>query len=249
MMASSLDAAPMGISPMGIPPVRSSPVLSPIAVDDEDLITLLSLNLGGRDVAVAAWSNMSLSEKRSLRDQAVRIAVMAQGAELEGLSLSPDVMRTLRWGAYSFLADAWEKKIAFETDLSEATLRSFYEANRQRYMDSGAVRYRNVVYQASQQDVASRVKTGLKNTPLSQVKNCVTVGWTEFDSIDPFLVDALRISPVGVVMGPIGTPAGYVLYEVLERRKEGPIPFEKCESRVREDMMRAAIMERLEKLE
>jgi hypothetical protein len=121
---------PAGASPSGVSHV---PALS--AVDDDDLITLLSLNLGGRDVAVAAWSNMNPFEKQTLRDQAVRIAIMAQAAERDGLSSSPDVARTLRWGAYSFLASAWEKKISSETDLSENAVRSFYEANRQMYKD------------------------------------------------------------------------------------------------------------------
>ena len=137
-----------------------------VAVDDDDVIALLGLGLGGRDVAVVAWSNMNLSEKQILRDQAVRIAIMAQGAELDGILESPDVMRALRWGVSSFLADAWEKKIASETDLSESAASSFYEAHRQWYVDS-------------------------------------------------------------------------------EDRR---LPFEKCSTRVREDMIRAAIMERLEKL-
>jgi hypothetical protein len=118
-------------------------------VEDDDLIALLSLNLGGRDLAVAALMNMSLAEKQILRNQAVRIVTMARGAELEGLLSSPDMERALRWGKYSLLADAWEKKISSETDLSENAARSFYEANRQRYTDSGAVRYRKVVYPAS----------------------------------------------------------------------------------------------------
>ena len=109
----------------------------PVAVvDEDDLITLLSLNLEGRDVAVAAWSNMSPFEKQQLRDQAVHIATMAHAAERDGLASSPEMERVLRWETYFFLAKAWEKKISSETDLSEDAVRSFYEANRLRYMDS-----------------------------------------------------------------------------------------------------------------
>jgi len=104
-------------------------------VSDDDLISLLSLSLGGRDMAVVVWSNMNLSEKQTLRDQAARIAVMAQSAERDGLLSHPDIAGALRWGVSSFLADAWEKKIVSEMDLSEDAIRSFYEANRQWYMD------------------------------------------------------------------------------------------------------------------
>ena len=135
-------------------------------VDDDDVIALLGLSIGGRDVAVAAWSNMNLSEKQTLRDHAARIALMAQGAERDGLLSDPDVARALRWGMSSFLADAWEKKVASETDLSEEAARSFHANNRQWYMDSG----------------------------------------------------------------------------------DRPLPFERCANRVREDMIRSAIMERLKKL-
>lgn len=106
-------------------------------VDDDDLISLLSLSLGGRDVAVAVWSNMNLFERQALRDQAVRIATMAQNAERDGILSCPDVARTLRWGTASFLADAWEGKILSELDLTEYAARSFYEANQQWYTDEG----------------------------------------------------------------------------------------------------------------
>ena len=71
LCALPLAAAPLGISPRGLPPTDVSPVrsaLAPTVVGEEDLITLLSFNLGGRDIAVAAWSNMSLSERQKLRD-------------------------------------------------------------------------------------------------------------------------------------------------------------------------------------
>jgi len=109
--------------------------ISPVV--DDDVIALLSLNLGGRDVAVAAWANMNPFEKQTLRDQAVRIAAMAQAAERDGLPSHPDVARALRWGISSFLADAWERKVVSETDLSEDAARSFYEANRQVYVNEG----------------------------------------------------------------------------------------------------------------
>jgi hypothetical protein len=194
---------------------------------------------------------MSLSEKQALRDQAVRIDAMARAAEREGLPASHDVARALRWGTASFLADIWEKKVAFEADLSEEAARAFYEANRQRYVSSGAVRYRRVMYPASQKAAASRVKAQLKKAPLSRLKNCVTEDWTEYGSISPspVLSDALRTAPLGVVMGPLEIPGGFVLYEVLERHEEGPAPFEQCRVRVREDMVRAAVRERLEPLE
>jgi hypothetical protein len=106
-------------------------------IADDDVLALLSLNLGGRDVAVAAWSNMNPSEKQTLRDQAARIAVMARGAELDGFAASPDVARALQWGRASFLADAWEKKVSSETDLSDSAARAFYEVNRQWYVGEG----------------------------------------------------------------------------------------------------------------
>jgi len=192
---------------------------------------------------------MSLSEKQKLRDQATRIAVMARGAEREGLALSSDVERALQWGISSFLADAWEKKISSEIDLSENAARAFYEANRQRYMDVGAVRYRKVVYPASQKEAALRVKDQIQKAPLSRQRNSVTVNWTGYESIAHPLGEALQVAPVGVVMGPIETTEGHVLYEVLERRGGEQLTFEKCRPRVREDMVRAAIMDRLEKLD
>ena len=218
-------------------------------IDDEDAIALLSLGLGGRDVAAVAWLAMNPSEKQILRDQAARIDSMAQAAEQEGLLASPDVERAVRWGKNAFLADVWEKKVTAEADLSDEAARAFYEANLQRYTDSAAVRYRQVTYASGQKKAAARVKKRLRKASLDTLKECVTVNWTDYDALPPALASGLRSAPLGVVTGPAEVPGGHVLYEVLERRKEGPTPFEKCKDRVKSDLIQIAIKEKLEKLE
>ena len=161
-----VSASPAGASSLLELFVPAAAKASAMPVADDDLITLLSLSLGGRDVAIAAWSSMNLHERQALRDQAARITIMAQSAERDGLLSDPEITRALRWGLSSFLADAWEKKIASEIDFSEEAVRAFYETHRQWYTNEN------------------------------------------------------------------GTP----------------VPFEKSEPRVREDMVRAAILQRMEKL-
>jgi hypothetical protein len=218
-------------------------------IDDEDAIALLSLGLGGRDVASVAWSAMNPSEKQALRDQAALIDSMAQAAERDGLLASPDVERAVRWGKNAFLADAWEKKVTAEVDLSDEAARAFYDANLQRYTDPGAVRYREAVYPSRQKNTAARVKKRLGKASLDSLKECVTVNWVEYDALPPSLAGALRSAPLSKVMGPLEVPEGYMLYEVLERRKEGPPSFEKCKNRVKSDLIQIAIKEKIETLE
>jgi hypothetical protein len=224
---------------------RASDPASSAGVDEDDVIALLSLSLGGQDVASVAWSKMSPSEKQTLRDQAQQIALMAQAAEWSGVLASPDVALAVRWGVNTLLAAVWEEKVISETDLSEKTLRSFYEANHQRYLDSGAVRYQQAVYPLTQKDVALRVKSQLKQASLSRLKNCVTLGWTDYGKVDPALAAELRRSPLSTVMGPVETGKGHVLYEVLERRGESPASFEECKNRVKEDLIQISIKEKL----
>ena len=215
-------------------------------IADEDLLALLSLSLGGRDLAAVAWANMNLSEKQTLRDQAARIASMAEAAERDGLPASDDVRLALKWGTQTLLADAWKKKVEADADLSEEALRAFYRDNLPRYFDEGSVRYHKVVYTSKQKDVASRVKSQLKKAPLKQLKDkYVAVGWSGFDKLDPSWAEALREAPLEKVMGPIRVPEGYALFEVIERREEGPLPFEECADRVREDLIQTVIRERL----
>jgi hypothetical protein len=218
-------------------------------IDDEDALTLLNLSLGGRDLATTAWSAMNPSEKQALRDQAALIGSMAQAAEQEGLLASPDVERAVRWGKNAFLAEVWEKKTRAEVDLSDETVRAFYEANLQRYTDAGAVRYRRVVYPAGQKDAAAKVKRRLRKASLGSLKECVTVDWIEYDVLTPVLAEALRGAPLRKVMGPTEIPGGHMLYEVLERRKAGPTPFEKCNDRVKNDLVQITIKEKLEQLQ
>jgi hypothetical protein len=218
-------------------------------IDDEDALTLLNLNLGGRDLAMTAWSAMNPSEKQALRDQAALMDSMARAAEQEGLLASPDVERAVRWGKNAFLADVWEKKTRAEVDLSDTAVRAFYDANLRRYIDSGTVRYRKVTYPSGQRDTAARAKRLLRQASLDTMKECVTVDWTEYDVLTPALAEALRGAPLREVMGPMEISGGYILYEVLERRKEAPTPFEKCKSRVKNDLVQIAIKEKLEQLQ
>ncbi|MDR1620950.1 MAG: peptidyl-prolyl cis-trans isomerase [Synergistaceae bacterium] len=218
-------------------------------IEDEDAVTLLNLSLGGQDLAVTAWAAMNPSEKQALRDQAALIDSMARAAEREGFLASPDVERAVRWGKNAFLADAWEKKTRGEIDISDAAVRAFYEANLQRYAESGAVRYRRATYPSGQKKAAANVKKRLRKASLDSLKECVTVDWTEYDALPPALAGALRGAPLREVMGPVEVPGGHVLYEVLERREEGPAPFEQCKGRVKNDLVQIAIKEKLEKLE
>ncbi|MDR1977537.1 MAG: peptidylprolyl isomerase [Synergistaceae bacterium] len=237
---------------LGASSVSDKIALAAPRIDDEDLITLLSLGLGGRDLAAAAWETMNPSEKQALRDQASLITSMAQAAEQDGLLASPDVELSIRWGRNTFLADAWEKKTVAEIDLSDTAVRAFYEDNLQRYADSGAVRYRQVTYPLNQRETAVNAKNRLRKSSkssLAKLKECVTVNWIEYDALTPVLAGALRDAPLRKVMGPIEVPKGHMLYEVLERRKEGPTPFERCKGRVKNDLVQIAIKEKLEKLE
>jgi hypothetical protein len=224
-------------------------------VGDEDAITFLALGLGGRDLALAAWSNMNLSEKQTLRDQAALVASMAQAAERDGFLASSDVELAVRWGTRSLLAELWEEKVIGEVDRSEAALRSFYDANLQRYFDEGAVRYRQVTYPPGQEKAAASAKERLRGTSLAQLKDSVAVDWILYDKLVPALAEGLRSAPLHEIMGPVRVPAGHMLYEVLDRRDAGPIPFEKCRMRVEGDMVRLTIKEKigtsgtLEKLE
>jgi hypothetical protein len=226
-------------------PTAAAPVYR---IDDEDAVTLLSLGLGGQDVAAAAWSAMNASEKQALRDQAALIESMAQAAEQEGLLASPDVERAVRWGRNAYLADAWEKKTAAEADLSDSAARVFYEANLQRYLESAAVRYRQVTYSSGQKKAAASAKKRLRKASLDSLKECVTVDWVKYDALPPVLAGALRSAPLLQVMGPLEVPGGHVLYQVLERRKEEPAPFEKCKDQIKSDLVKIAIKEKLENL-
>lgn len=221
------------------------PVQAASQIADEDLVALLGLSLGGRDIAAVSWSNMSPSEKQAFRDQAERIAGMARRAERDGINASPDVALAVKWGTDSLLADAWEKKVVAETDLSDDAVRSFYEANIGGYLQPEAVRYRQATYPLSQKEVALRVKKQLQTASLSRLKNCVDVGWVEYGKLSPVLAKALRNAPIQKTMGPLETSRGYVLYEVLEKRAEGPLPLDKCKNRVREDLIQTAIKNRL----
>jgi hypothetical protein len=214
-------------------------------VDDEDLLTLLSLSLGGRDLAVAAWINMTPFDKRILRDRALRLSRAAEIARRDS-ALAAGVERALKWGTASLLADAWEKKTKIEIDLSETALRAFYDANLSSFSEPGAARFRQAVYSPKQKSAALRAKRQLGKASLDRLKNSAVVEWTEYERLAPALADALREAPVGKVMGPLETPAGHVLYEVLERREEGPAPFSRCKNRVRESLIRFELDRRLE---
>lgn len=233
-----------GIVVAGIAFLIGAAWAAPIVTDD-DAIALLSQALGGWDLAGIAWANMNPSEKQSIRDQAVQIASMAEAARRDGIDTRPQVALTLKWGAGTLLAEEWKKQVVASTDLSEKTVRIFYEANSVRYLDEGAVRFRKAVWPLRQKGAAARAKKQLQTTRLDRLKNSVVVGWTEFDKLEPVLAEAVRKAPLQKVMGPLETSGGVALYEVLERREAGPMPLEKCMNRVKEDMIQFAVKSRL----
>jgi hypothetical protein len=214
-------------------------------IDEEDLLTLLSLSLGGRDLAVAAWVNMTPFDRQLLRGRAFRLSRAAEAARQDSV-LTAATERALKWGTVSLLTDAWEKKTLAEIDLSEAKLRAFYDADASSFSRPAAVRFRQAVYPLEQKNAALRVKKQLGKARLDRLKNSAAVGWIEYGKLAPALAEALWKAPLGKVLGPVETPAGQVLYEVLERREEGPEPFSECKNRVRESLIRFELDRRLE---
>lgn len=212
-------------------------------ITDGDLLVLLAQQLGGRDLAVPVFDGMSEEEKRNLRSQAARISAMAQVAEREGISQDPEVALALKWGTRTLLAEAWKKRVLDSADSTEKDLRAFYEAHLERYVGPSVVRYRQVLYPSD--EAARRARGRLGKNTLDGVENRVDVDWIEYDKLVPELAAALREASLGTVVGPVKTPKGYMLCEVLERQNGVVLPFERVRGRVREDFTRSLIEGRL----
>jgi hypothetical protein len=210
-------------------------------ITDDDLITLLSLSLGGRDVASAAWESMDGGERMKLLEEAVRITQMAAAARRQGLADRPDVAGAIRWGTNSLLADALEREISAAIKVSDFELRRFYENNISRYFVKSGVRCVTVVFE-NKDDAVNVRKSG---------ESLVSIGgyserdWTDYEKMPRQLAELLRAAKPGTVVGPIRSGSGYVLYEAVEKRAGGLVPFEECMDKVRKDYINREIDKRV----
>lgn len=237
------------------PAAFDSPALPDAAVTDEDVITLLSLELGGKDIAGIAWENMNPFEMQSARDRAALIASMADAARRCGIDGAPEVERAVRWGTNVLLAEEWKKKTVASIDFSEEAVDAFYRANIDRYRQSEAVFCRKAYWPAKGKKAVANAKARAaaaqaEKTPLSRLENVLPEEWIPLDDLTPEVAKILREAPLDSVVGPVEISGGVMLFEVLNRRgmqpvPSGSVPEHTVLEQIKEDMIRTAVKEGL----
>ncbi|MCX7288339.1 MAG: peptidylprolyl isomerase [Rhodobacterales bacterium] len=190
----------------------------------------------------------SKDELAGLVREAVREQVLYREALSLGLDRDDVVIRRHLRQKYEFVT----QDLAYDTDPDEATLRAYYDAQPDRYVQSAQVSFRHILFSTDRRGAAAEADAAQALSDLQTATNPdaadllgdATSLPSGFDGISADEVEAvfgpdfaaalLGLEP-GRWSGPI--PSGYGLHLVWlsEKRAGGPMAFDTVRQRVRDD--------------
>lgn len=226
-------------------------------MSDRGILILYAQNFeGDLGLATVAWEALSPKERAAFRRDAGRILQINDVAKKT--PLPEDVATSLEWTRARIVAEMWMTQTARETDLSDAALRSFYEANRSRYMHEERVKYARIVC-GSESD--ARLLYAQLNAPNALFANLARdtsldatsakaggdMGWAERSELDEPLADLLFSAPLGTPLMPVRLQDEWIIYQVEAKEPAVDYPYESCIDEVRKDALEQAVLDRLPK--
>lgn len=161
----------------------------------------------------------------------------------------------------------YDQEVARRASVSERAVREEYDRTLESFFTPLKVRYRYILINKGDSEEDRAIKRFHAESTLTKLQEGadfeeaardVSEGdpadrpWREIQNIRPEFRPALRETPVSQVSGLVETDDAFYIFQVLERREEGYVPFETARVQIENRLMQAAqdrlhreLMERL----
>ncbi|EFQ23221.1 peptidylprolyl isomerase [Aminomonas paucivorans] len=228
-------------------------------VSSREMLHVLGMNVGGNEMALGmALYQMDRKAREEFARQLADALLLARAAEAKGIALEPAVAATLRWQRIRTLSQAYMERAAGAWDLGDQTLKRYYDAHRDQFVQAEAVHVRHILTEdeASARKALLAVLGGadFAKTAAEQSRDKATaerggdLEWVERGQTPKAfedLVFSLRKDAVG---GPVKTDFGWHVVQVLEKRAARALSFEEAKGEVAQRLQRSYLEETLKKL-
>lgn len=235
--------APAFAAPAAAPPQEDKSKVVVAEINGRK-ITLAELEERLRQVSPAVRLQIR-SKKEQFIDGIVQSELLYQEARRRKLEATPEVEKRIEAAKRRILIEEFlRREINRPVEASEADLRAFFEANRDRFRRKEQVTLSHVVLKTEKEawDAAAEVKRGV---PFAQVARARSIfeatrdaggvmGTAARGELDRKLEEAAFKLPIGQVSDPIQTSLGWQIIRVSERLSASDAKFEDVKEDVRQ---------------
>ena len=148
-----------------------------------------------------------------------------------------------------------ERLLAPQIEITESDLQAYYEEHPDEFVEPEQVHARHILVEEREQaeELLAQLRNGAKFEDLARehsvdeqsAEKGGDLGWfARGDMVAPFEEAAFGAEP-GTLVGPVESPYGFHLIEVLEKRPERKLTFEEARERIHETLFNQALQEKV----
>jgi peptidyl-prolyl cis-trans isomerase C len=204
------------------------------------------------------FEELTPEEREQVKENMVRVVLLAEDAEKQGLAREPDVVAALEAARLQILHQATMKKLSEETKPTEAELRAEYD-NQIATMPMVEYHARHIV--VSGEDVAMKIIERLKggqdfaalarqlSTFKETARNGGDLGWFAPNVVDPDFANAVAQLKKGeITPRPVQTRMGWHVIQLLNTRDRTPPAYESVKDRLAQRVVVTRLTKRSDEL-
>jgi peptidyl-prolyl cis-trans isomerase C len=225
------------------PAADAAPPASPTVVTvNGKAISEKALKAYAENLVRRPFEELTPEEREQVKENMVRVMLLAEDAEKNGLAREPDVVAALEAARLQILHQATMKKVNEETKPTEAELRAEYD-NQIATMPMVEYHARHIV--VSGEDVAMKIIDRLKggqdfaglarqlSTFKETARNGGDLGWFAPNVVDPDFANAVAQLKKGeITPKPVQTRMGWHVIQLLNTRDRTPPAYESVKDRL-----------------
>ena len=184
---------------------------------------------------------------------------LSGAAEKAGMAKLPEVQAEL-WESQREAALTSLSKVFLDGyKVSDADVKAHYEGHPDRFLGVGSVKL-NLLVADEAGTIDKAAHETMAGAPWQRIYEKYAnkastgnwaAGWVELASLQRMLpkeaIQAMVGKPVGVLIGPISGPEGFMLFKVLDRRPGAVLPLDTCREGVRQDFLKQHALELVDK--
>ena len=229
-------------------------------LDEKEVLNLMATTTGGNQMMVGLMlAQSTLPERIELVNQMAHALLFAEAAKAKGLDSRPDIAFQIKWQTMQVLMQAYFEQYASKWDMSENSVRKYYDTHKNEFYQAPAAHTRHILTQ-TEGDALNAALEVYKTKDFAKVaseysrdpntaNNGGDLGWVEKGMMVPAVESAIDGASIGSLVGPVKSDYGWHIIEVTERRSGRQLSFDESAERAVQGLQRKYLDNEIKELE
>ena len=218
-------------------------------LDEKEVLNLMATTTGGNEMMVGLMlAQSTLKDRVDLVNQMAHALLFAEAAKRRGLESRPDIAFQIKWQTMQILMQAYFEQNSAKWDMSEKTVKNYYETHKNDFYQAPAAHARHILSQ-TEGDALNAALEVYKTKDFAKVaseysrdpnsaKNGGDLGWVEKGMMVAPVEAAIEAASIGSLVGPVKSDYGWHIIEVTERRSGKQLNFEESAEKVVQELQK-----------